>query len=62
MRDALFEVTLHYADMQTKLTVRAEDARHAEAVAWDIAARRGWLTLPMAYQRADVRKIAGDER
>lgn len=51
------KVRLEYADMTTTVDVPCDEDDGEEAIiarAWDVARRRGWLTLPMAYQSAKV--------
>ena len=50
-------VKLYYADMTTHVDVPCEgddDDETLIARAWALARRKGWLTLPMAYQNARV--------
>jgi hypothetical protein len=51
------KVKLHYADTTTTVIVACDENDDDETIiarAWAQARRRGWLTLPMAYQRAEV--------
>lgn len=50
-------VRLDYADMTTTVDVPCDENDDDEALiarAWAVARRRGWLTLPMAYQSSKV--------
>lgn len=50
-----YRIKLWYADGHLgEYTVNAEDSDEAIAKAWGQARRRGLLTLPMAYQRAEI--------